>query len=205
MREGVLHAHPETIPVATSVILRKTTCRNSLSVLGHLSLLLSDKVCASRVREVGNKPEANGSNKDTDDSFKKEEPLPSSQISNALHVGQDAGGQKTGQSLRDGVSSVPDTHPERGLVLCVPGTGHQRDSRDKGSFDETNEETAEAESPAGGHGRHADGNAGPGHHASGKEDARASFGDDDIGGDLRNDVSDVEQRDTERPGDVRHV
>ena len=197
MREGILHTHPEAIPVATSVILSKTTCRNCLSVLSHLSLLLSDKVRASRVRKVRNKPEANSSNKDTDDSFKKEEPLPSSQISHALHVGQNASGQKTGQSLRDGVSSVPDTHPERGLVLCVPGAGHQRDSRDKGSFDETNEETAKAESPTCAHGRHADGNAGPGHHASGKKDSGASFGDDDVGGNLRNDVSDVEQGDAE--------
>ena len=82
-------------------------------------------------------------------------------------------------------------------MLCVPGTGHQGDSRDKRSFDKANDETAEAESPTGGNCGHANCDAGPGHHATWEEDSRASFSDDDVGGDLGDDVSDVEHGDTE--------
>lgn len=54
-------------------------------------------------------------------------------------------------------------------------------------------------------GGHADCRDGPGKHAAGHKKARTALGHDDVGGDLRDDVSDVEHGDAGRPHCVRHV
>jgi hypothetical protein len=68
VREGVLHALPEATPVVSLIILRETAGRDSLAVLGHGSLFFGDEVCTGGVGEVGDEPEVDQGDNDTDDS-----------------------------------------------------------------------------------------------------------------------------------------
>lgn len=90
-------------------------------------------------------------------------------------------------------------------MLRIPRRGHERDSRHKGSFSKANEETAETEAPSCRNSRHTDGYARPNKHAAREEDSRGSLGEDNVGRDLREDVSHVEHGDAERPDCIRHV
>lgn len=100
---------------------------------------------------------------------------------------------------------MPDAHAQRRLVLCVPRRSHQRNGGHKRTLSDAHDEPAEDEPPAPCDGGHTDCRDGPGKHAAGHEKARATLGNDDVGGDLRDDVSDVEHGDAGRPHRVRHV
>jgi len=90
-------------------------------------------------------------------------------------------------------------------MFCVPRRGHEGHSRYEGSFSKANEETAETKAPSCRNSRHTDGYARPDKHAAREEDSRGTLGEDNVGRDLREDVSHVEHGDTERPDCIRHV
>lgn len=90
-------------------------------------------------------------------------------------------------------------------MLGVPGRSHERHSRHKGSFSKANEEAAETEAPSSSNSRHTDSHKRPDKHAAGEEDSRGSLCEDNVGGDLREDVAHVEHGDTRRPDRICHV
>lgn len=84
--EGILYGHPNTSPHITVVVFRSATSRGHDAELRHLLLLYGEVIRPSVVREVGEEPEASDSDEDRDHALKQEEPLPSMEAGDVVHV-----------------------------------------------------------------------------------------------------------------------
>lgn len=90
-------------------------------------------------------------------------------------------------------------------MLRVPRRRHERNDWEERAFCKAYEEATEHKTPWSGHGRHTNGDSGPGQHSKWEEKARLVLCHDDVGWHLRDDVADVKEGDARRPLDVGHV
>jgi hypothetical protein len=126
--EGEVHCaeHPskwicdrclQTVPGAADGFFLATVGEQN-AVLGHFSLLLGQPFgVLGPIRED---EECSNSDKYRNATLNDEEPLPAVHARDATHLVQDAGGQETGDDVRDGVASVPDSHSHGVLGFGVP-------------------------------------------------------------------------------------
>lgn len=84
-----------TAPVGALIVFADSTGRHVSTVLSHSTLFSGEEVCASVTRPVGKEPESKESYGNADGTLNDEEPLPSVQTSDVVHVGQDTSGQET--------------------------------------------------------------------------------------------------------------
>ena len=113
----LLDSIPEAVPGATDLLI-DAAVGQEYTVLGHLALLLGEKLCA--VRPLGQEDVGGEGDDDGGDALDEEEPLPGMETCNAVHVFEDAGGEETRYDVGDGVAGVPDGHAEGGFFLGVP-------------------------------------------------------------------------------------
>lgn len=203
--EGVLASQGNALPVTTLVVLRHATGVDVLAVLSHLGLLGGHKVRAGGGGEVGDEPERGEAHDQADGALEQQEPPPGGQATEPAHVLQHGGGEQARDDVGDDVAGVPDAHAQGRLGLCVPRRGQEGHGGDEGALGHADEEAAQHKGPGRVDGGHADGDGGPGQHEEGEQPAGLALGHDDVGGNLRDDVADVEHGDAGGPLHVRHV
>lgn len=92
--EGISDGLSNAAPVAALIIFADTTSRYVSTVLSHSALFGGEEVCTGVTGPVGKEPESKESYGDADGALNDEEPLPSVQPSDIVHVGQDSSGQE---------------------------------------------------------------------------------------------------------------
>lgn len=200
--EGIANSILDTIPGSTDLLLN-TTVGNQDSVLSHLAFLLSEELGVIGPR--GKNEEGNDSDEDGDDTLNEEEPLPSVHTSDTIHMLQNTSGQETRDDVGDSVTSVPNSHAERTFFLGIPRRCHESQTGEERRFHQTDKETNNTETSTVGHGGHADCSGAPHEHDGGEEDLGICPGHDKIAGELTDEITDVEGRDTGVPDSIGHA
>lgn len=200
--EGLLDCLLKSIP-GTAHLLIETTVADQNAVLSHFTFLFGEELGV--MRPLGQEDKGGSGNHDGNNTLNKEEPLPRMQASNAVHVLKDTSCQETRNNVRDSVASVPDSHADRTFFFGVPTRGHESQTREEGGFSKTNVEANHAKSNAVSHGRHADRSNRPHEHDGREEESGVGLGEEEVTGELTDEVADVEGRDTGVPDCVAHT
>jgi hypothetical protein len=119
--EGILDRVPQAVPGTTHLLIA-TAVGHKHTILCHLPLLFVKE--ARVIRPVRQREESTGGDQERDNSFNQEEPLPSVQTCDVVHVFEDSCCQETGDNVADSISSVPDGHTHGTLFFGIPCRSH---------------------------------------------------------------------------------
>jgi hypothetical protein len=150
------------------------------------------------LRQVRDEEEARARNRQADDAVHDEQPLPPGQAVQAVHALVDARLQVAAEHGSRGRRCVENAGALRELARLVPGAQDHVRGRVEDALQQADEEADRDDVVGGCHGGQAEGEHCPDELAGRDPDGGADFCQDDLAGDLADDVA-------AGPGDVDHV
>lgn len=145
-----------------------------------------------RLGVVGEHEPDEDADEDGGDALEDEEPLPAREPGLAVEEA-DARGEKAAKRARDGDGRGKDGHPGRALLGLVPEAQVHHNTREEAGLGEPEKHTAGEQAPVGGDGGGADGDDAPGDHDAGDPAAGGEVLEQDVGGELHEDVGDEKE------------